>query len=145
MVITFSVILFGMLLLIRPLQKNGFFMLNAALIILSAWYVETHWFRTTPFAPKNLLLFLVFNFIFINISTFLAYWADKRAAIEKKWRISEKELHALELLGGWSGALLAQKIFRHKTNKKEYQIMFWAMPAFQLAVIFFILKFLKII
>ena len=120
-------------------------MLNTALIILSAWYAETHWFKTKPLEVKTFLYFLIFNFICINISTFLAYWADKRAAVQHKWRISEKELHFLELLGGWGGALLAQKIFRHKTKKKGYQGTFWAVAALQLTFLFFILKFLRII
>ena len=36
MVITYSVILIGLLFLIRPLQKNSFYILHAALIILAA-------------------------------------------------------------------------------------------------------------
>lgn len=35
------------------------------------------------------------------------------------------QLHALELLGGWPGALLAQQLLRHKTKKTSYQVVFW--------------------
>ena len=35
MVITYSVILIGLLFLIRPLQKNSFYILHAALVILA--------------------------------------------------------------------------------------------------------------
>ncbi|WP_147463771.1 DUF1294 domain-containing protein, partial [Pseudomonas amygdali] len=28
-------------------------------------------------------------------------------------------------LGGWPGALLAQQVFRHKTRKVSFQIVFW--------------------
>ena len=45
MVITYSVILIGLLFLIRPLQKNSFYILHAALVILAAYYIETHYFR----------------------------------------------------------------------------------------------------
>jgi uncharacterized membrane protein YsdA (DUF1294 family) len=34
-------------------------------------------------------------------------------------------LHFLELLGGWPGAYLGQRIFRHKTSKISYQFVFW--------------------
>lgn len=35
------------------------------------------------------------------------------------------QLHAVELLGGWPGALLAQQLLRHKTKKTSYQVVFW--------------------
>jgi uncharacterized membrane protein YsdA (DUF1294 family) len=31
----------------------------------------------------------------------------------------------MELVGGWPGALLAQQVFRHKTRKLSYQVVFW--------------------
>ena len=67
MVITASVLLIGLLLLIRPLQKNSFYLLHCGIVILAAYYIETHYFRVTPFAPKTLLLFLVYQFISINL------------------------------------------------------------------------------
>ena len=39
--------------------------------------------------------------------------------------MSEAQLHLLELLGGWPGALLAQRRLRHKCSKRSYQIVFW--------------------
>lgn len=42
-----------------------------------------------------------------------------------RWRTPEVHLHLLALLGGWSGALLARRWFRHKSNKAEFQGMFW--------------------
>jgi hypothetical protein len=41
------------------------------------------------------------------------------------WRIPEIKLHALEALGGWPGALLAQIFYRHKIQKIPYRIVFW--------------------
>ena len=76
MVITYSVILIGLLFLIRPLQKNSFYILHSALVILSAYYIETHYFRASVFGSKTLLLFIVFQFVFINMVTILAYWVD---------------------------------------------------------------------
>jgi uncharacterized membrane protein YsdA (DUF1294 family) len=58
----------------------------------------------------------------------LAYWAyarDKRSAGEGHWRISESNLHLLEMLGGWPGAFLAQRRLRHKCSKPGYQVVFW--------------------
>lgn len=56
---------------------------------------------------------------------FLLYWSDKRKARADAWRTPENVLHALELAGGWPGALLAQQLFRHKTRKVSFQVVFW--------------------
>lgn len=142
MVLTFSVVLLGLLALVRPLQRNNFYVLHAALIIPTAYYIETHYFKVTPFAPKTFLLFLVFQLISINLVTFFAYYIDKRAAKRGQWRVPEANLHTLEFLGGWTGALLAQKIFRHKTKKKSYQTTFMLVVALELALIYFVIKFI---
>ena len=57
---------------------------------------------------------------------FALYAADKRRAERGAWRISEATLHAVEMLGGWPGALLAQRIIRHKRRKPAYMLVFWA-------------------
>lgn len=44
-----------------------------------------------------------------SIVTFLAYAIDKSAAQNDRWRTKESTLHLLGLIGGWPGALLAQK------------------------------------
>lgn len=56
---------------------------------------------------------------------FLAIWSDKRRAEAGEQRIPEATLHLLEFLGGWPGAFLAQRTFRHKTSKISYQVTFW--------------------
>jgi uncharacterized membrane protein YsdA (DUF1294 family) len=54
------------------------------------------------------------------------YAADKRRARRGDRRIPEACLHAIELFGGWPGALLAQRLFSHKTRKLRYQLVFWS-------------------
>jgi uncharacterized membrane protein YsdA (DUF1294 family) len=60
-----------------------------------------------------------------SVFAFLAYRGDKRRAEAGAWRIPESTLHLLELIGGWPGAFLGQRTFRHKTAKVSYQIIFW--------------------
>ena len=143
MTITFSAILLGLLALFRPLQKNSFYMLHSALLILVAYYIEQNIFRCTPFVYKTFMLFVVFHLISINVVTIWAYYWDKQAAKKGNWRVPEASLHTLELLGGWSGAFLAQKMFRHKTKKQSYQTTFWMVVAFETALIYFIIKFIS--
>lgn len=53
------------------------------------------------------------------------YAADKSAARQGTWRTPEATLHAVALLGGWPGALVARRAFRHKTVKQPFRAVFW--------------------
>lgn len=57
--------------------------------------------------------------------TFGLYAIDKSAARNGQWRLRESTLHTVALLGGWPGALLAQRILHHKSRKLPFQIVFW--------------------
>jgi uncharacterized membrane protein YsdA (DUF1294 family)/cold shock CspA family protein len=61
----------------------------------------------------------------ISAITFLVYWWDKVRARAHESRGPETLLHLLELLGGWPGAFVAQRLLRHKTAKRVYQFFFW--------------------
>ncbi|WP_085696339.1 DUF1294 domain-containing protein [Pseudomonas sp. B26(2017)] len=65
----------------------------------------------------------------VSVLAFFLYWADKRKARADAWRTPENILHAVELAGGWPGALIAQQVFRHKTRKVSFQILFWVIVA----------------
>jgi len=70
--------------------------------------------------------FILGYLLLISITTFGSYWQDKRRAQKGLWRIPEKSLHTFELLGGWPAAYLAQQVYRHKTNKRRFRIIYWA-------------------
>jgi uncharacterized membrane protein YsdA (DUF1294 family)/cold shock CspA family protein len=57
--------------------------------------------------------------------SFLVYALDKSAATTGRWRTPESTLHMLSLLGGWPGAFVAQRLLRHKSKKRSFQIVFW--------------------
>ncbi|QNP41187.1 DUF1294 domain-containing protein [Lysobacter solisilvae (ex Woo and Kim 2020)] len=61
----------------------------------------------------------------VSAVAYMAYAFDKHAAERGRWRIQESTLHLFELLGGWPGALLAQRVMRHKTRKASYRVGFW--------------------
>jgi uncharacterized membrane protein YsdA (DUF1294 family) len=62
--------------------------------------------------------------VIINLVTAGLFAADKRRAQKGMWRISEKTLIGLSLLGGSIGALFAMHVFRHKSIKFR-----WILPA----------------
>ncbi len=61
-----------------------------------------------------------------SLVAFLAYGADKGNAERHKRRTPEVNLHLISILGGWPGAWIAQRVFRHKSKKTEFQITFVA-------------------
>lgn len=145
MLITFLAIITPFLVFIQPLQRNRFFILYFALMMLSAYITENHYFRVIMFSHKAFLVFIVYHLACINLATFTAYGADKRAAERGDWRVPEIQLHVLEFLGGWPGAFIAQKFFHHKTKKRSFQAMFWLMLVLETAAVYIILKYLKLI
>lgn len=145
MVITFLVILAPLLILVPPLQRNRFFILHFALMMLAAYISEQYFFHLPLFSRAAVLLFVVYHLVSINIVTFWAYGVDKHAAQRGAWRLPEAHLHALEFLGGWIGAFIGQKFFRHKNKKRSYQIMFWLMLVLQGAAVYIILHYLKLL
>ena len=64
-------------------------------------------------------------YVLASLACAVLYRHDKRQASVQGQRIPEKVLHACELLGGWPGALVAQQLWRHKTRKLSYQVVFW--------------------
>lgn len=66
---------------------------------------------------------------------YLAYAFDKAAALKGQWRTPESTLHLFSLLGGWPGAMLAQKTLRHKTQKQSFQFAYWATVALNCAAL----------
>ena len=68
----------------------------------------------------------------INLVTFAIYGIDKAKAKRGAWRVPEKTLFLLPLLGGSLGALLGMRVFHHKT---KHWYFVWGIPAILLAQI----------
>ena len=54
--------------------------------------------------------------VIVNIAAFILYGADKAKAKKDAWRISEKTLLGVAVIGGSIGALLGMHAFHHKTR-----------------------------
>ena len=78
----------------------------------------------------------------MSLVAVVAYGFDKRRAVVGGRRVPEQTLHVIALLGGWPGALTGQQLFRHKTQKLGFRIVFWCVVLVHIAVvsgIFFLL------
>lgn len=78
--------------------------------------------------PDILMIWLVA----INMLTYAIYAIDKYKAVHHMWRIPEKTLILLAVIGGSAGALLAMYTIRHKTKHNKFRI---GIPAILLAQI----------
>jgi uncharacterized membrane protein YsdA (DUF1294 family) len=59
-----------------------------------------------------------------SVAAAVAYGVDKSAAQSGRWRTAESTLHMLALIGGWPGALIAQRVFHHKSRKPSFRAGF---------------------
>ncbi len=65
---------------------------------------------------------------------------DKRKAKKHKWRISEKNIFLIALLGGSLGCLLGMNIFRHKTKHWYFKFGLPTILILQVVIIMYFLK-----
>lgn len=87
------------------------------------------------------LRIVIFYLLAANLLTFVTYGIDKYKARHNKWRIPEATLLLAAALGGSIGALLAMRVFRHKTLHRKFR---YGVPAILLvqitAAVFFLCK-----
>ncbi len=95
------------------------------------------WFAVVSFAMllaaltlfSGLSVWVGITYFILSIGCFVAYAVDKFAAATGEWRVSETRLLVFGLLGGWPGAVIAQRVLRHKTRKAAFNSIFWVTVA----------------
>lgn len=85
---------------------------------------------TAHLAVKGMNVWLAY-FLSINACTFLFYGYDKWIAGTSLLRVPEWILQGLAFGGGSPLALASQKIFHHKTIKRSFQFVYWAIVILQ--------------
>jgi uncharacterized membrane protein YsdA (DUF1294 family)/cold shock CspA family protein len=73
-------------------------------------------------------------YLIASLITFTRYYFDKKAAQSDTSRTPEISLHTWSLIGGWPGALIAQRILHHKSRKKSFQKKYWATVVINISV-----------
>ncbi len=86
------------------------------------------------FSIQNILIYLVI----VNILGFLIMFIDKRKAKRDAWRIPEKTLFIVSMIGGSLGTLIGMYVFRHKTKKLKFKIGFPTILVIHLILIIYI-------
>jgi len=79
-------------------------------------------------------------YLIVSGFTFIAYGLDKSAARKGNWRTKESTLQLMALIGGWPGALLAQRWLRHKSQKMSFRITLWLMIAINISILMWIVS-----
>ena len=88
--------------------------------------------------PLNISIYL----LIINLIGLLIMYIDKRKAKYEKWRIPEKTLLMVALLGGSIGTMTGMYLFRHKTKKLKFTLGFPTILISEVVIIaYFLIKY----
>ena len=63
---------------------------------------------------------MIYYLIFINIVGLLSMYLDKYFAKNNMYRISEKNLFFIAIIGGSIGSIIGMYQFRHKTKHRQF-------------------------
>lgn len=77
--------------------------------------------------------------VVVNILAFALYGIDKYKAKAGAWRIPEKTLLGIAVLGGSVGAIAGMKTFHHKTKHWYFRYGLPALLAIQLTAVYFLM------
>ena len=77
--------------------------------------------------------------VIINLISVIVCIADKSRAKRGKWRVRERTLWLLTLLGGGAGMYLTMRLIRHKTLHKSFMIGIPLIVILQIIAVFYIL------
>lgn len=86
---------------------------------------------------KYLMLYL----LLVNAAGFLSMLVDKYKAKKNLWRISEKTLIGIAVLGGSVGSLAGMYTVRHKTKHPKFTIGIPVILAIQILVFLVVLTY----
>ncbi len=87
----------------------------------------------------NAALILAAEMLLASVLSFSLMGIDKRRAKRQEWRISEKTLFWIAILGGGVGGTLGMFYFRHKTKHWYFRYGFPLLAVLQLIGLFCLL------
>lgn len=78
---------------------------------------------------------IIVYFIIINVISFVTMGVDKKRAQKHEYRISEKTLWTLAIIGGGTGSFLGMLHFHHKTKHLSFRLGFLIIMMVQLILL----------
>jgi uncharacterized membrane protein YsdA (DUF1294 family) len=90
---------------------------TVALVLIAHLALRLPWWRWDYLLAEWLLA--------ANVVAFGYYGYDKAQAGGSAARVPEVVLHGLVVVGGTAGAYAGMRLFRHKTIKGAFQVVFW--------------------
>lgn len=78
---------------------------------------------------------MIYYLIVINLVGILSMYLDKYFAKNNMYRISEKNLFLIAIIGGSIGSIIGMYKFRHKTKHKQFTIGLPSILIFQILLL----------
>lgn len=71
---------------------------------------------------STLCVLLLVYAVLLNLAGFCSMGIDKKRAKKGQWRVKERTLFLVAILGGSIGSILGMRVFRHKTKHRTFVI-----------------------
>ncbi|MNY85737.1 hypothetical protein D3C78_19370 [compost metagenome] len=85
-----------------------------------------------------ILITTIIYLVLINIVGVVLMYVDKSRAASKKWRIPEKTLLGVAIIGGSLGSTIGMRLFKHKTKHQKFNIGLPVIVLVHIAIIYLI-------
>jgi len=108
-------------------------MRNLLLLVFAALFAGAVYLWQVPLAVAAV-------YVVASVICFAMYGFDKAAAKAGRWRTSENTLLFWGLACGWPGAIVAQKLMRHKSHKQSFRSRFLATVAVNITVFVYLVS-----
>ncbi|MBN1046347.1 MULTISPECIES: DUF1294 domain-containing protein [unclassified Clostridium] len=89
---------------------------------------------------KIVLIYL----LFINFIGFCIMLIDKNRAIHKEWRVPEKTLIGISIIGGSIGMILGMFTFRHKTKHLKFLLGIPVIIIIQFYIVIYLCNYVRL-
>ena len=94
---------------------------------------------TVVMLGRSYPLFFCGYILCMSLLTMIVFGVDKAAAINSRRRVPERALFSLAASGGMPGAVLGEMLFRHKSSKKEFNMVLLPLMLIQVVLFFVII------